>query len=90
MTVQTLLRSLFCFWFFGFFSSDIGRAAWLQEVLTVTPGKLPNFEENTKKFFMEHLHDHEEIRFILDGVGGLLLFMFPSGTVASCNPQNYI
>jgi 1,2-dihydroxy-3-keto-5-methylthiopentene dioxygenase len=35
-----------------------------QEVLTVTPGKLPNFEENTKKFFMEHLHDHEEIRFI--------------------------
>lgn len=40
-----------------------------EEVLTVTPGKLPNFEENTKKFFMEHLHDHEEIRFILDGVG---------------------
>lgn len=43
----------------------------MQEVLTVTPGKLPNFEENTKKFFMEHLHDHEEIRFILDGIGGL-------------------
>lgn len=41
----------------------------VQEVLTVTPGKLPNFEENTKKFFMEHLHDHEEIRFILDGIG---------------------
>lgn len=40
-----------------------------EEVLTVSPGKLPNFEQNTKKFFMEHLHDHEEIRFILAGVG---------------------
>ncbi|XP_024372627.1 uncharacterized protein [Physcomitrium patens] len=40
-----------------------------EEVLTVAPEALPNFEENTKKFFMEHLHDHEEIRFILDGVG---------------------
>lgn len=40
-----------------------------EEVLTVTPEKLPNYEENTKKFFMEHLHDHEEIRFIIDGVG---------------------
>ncbi|XP_024369907.1 uncharacterized protein [Physcomitrium patens] len=40
-----------------------------EEVLTVAPGKLPNFEANTKKFFMEHLHDHEEIRFILDGIG---------------------
>lgn len=42
---------------------------YVQEVLTVAPGKLPNFEANTKKFFLEHLHDHEEIRFILDGVG---------------------
>ncbi|KAG0617701.1 hypothetical protein M758_4G009000 [Ceratodon purpureus] len=40
-----------------------------EEVLTVAPSSLPNFEQNTKKFFMEHLHDHEEIRFILDGVG---------------------
>lgn len=40
-----------------------------EEVLTVAPGKIPNFEANTKKFYTEHLHEHEEIRFILDGVG---------------------
>lgn len=40
-----------------------------EEVLTVAPENLQNFEENTRRFFMEHLHDHEEIRFILDGVG---------------------
>jgi 1,2-dihydroxy-3-keto-5-methylthiopentene dioxygenase len=41
--------------------------------LTVSPSKLPNFDLLTKKFFMEHLHDHEEIRFVLDGVGKLIL-----------------
>ena len=40
-----------------------------EEVLTVAPGKIPNFEANTKKFYTEHLHEHKEIRFILDGVG---------------------
>jgi 1,2-dihydroxy-3-keto-5-methylthiopentene dioxygenase len=40
-----------------------------EEVLTVSPEKLPNYEANTKKFFLEHLHDNEEIRFIIDGVG---------------------
>jgi len=41
----------------------------VQEVLTVAPGKLNNFEALTKKFFTEHLHEQEEIRFILDGIG---------------------
>ncbi len=41
----------------------------VQEVLTVAPGKLNNFEALTKKFFTEHLHEQEEIRFILDGTG---------------------
>ncbi|KAH8975383.1 hypothetical protein BDL97_01G154100 [Sphagnum fallax] len=40
-----------------------------EEVLTVAPGKLNNFEALTKKFFTEHLHEQEEIRFILDGIG---------------------
>ncbi|XP_024391837.1 uncharacterized protein [Physcomitrium patens] len=47
----------------------VSRCYSYEEVITVAPGKLPNFEANTKKFFMEHLHDHEEIRFILDGIG---------------------
>lgn len=47
----------------------------MQEVLTVAPGRLPNFEANTKKFFKEHLHDHEEIRFILDGIGRFIGFL---------------
>jgi 1,2-dihydroxy-3-keto-5-methylthiopentene dioxygenase len=40
-----------------------------QEVLTVSPDTLNNFEALTKKFFTEHLHEEEEIRFILDGIG---------------------
>ena len=47
-----------------------------EEVLTVAPGKIPNFEANTKKFYTEHLHEHEEIRFILDGVGMCSNFYF--------------
>ncbi|KAH9570312.1 hypothetical protein CY35_02G033400 [Sphagnum magellanicum] len=39
------------------------------EVLTVAPDRLNNFEALTKKFFTEHLHEEEEIRFILDGIG---------------------
>jgi cupin superfamily acireductone dioxygenase involved in methionine salvage len=43
------------------------------EVLTVAPDRLNNFEALTKKFFTEHLHEEEEIRFILDGIGTILL-----------------
>jgi 1,2-dihydroxy-3-keto-5-methylthiopentene dioxygenase len=38
-------------------------------VLTVAPGKIPNFEANCAKFWTEHLHKEEEIRFIIEGVG---------------------
>jgi 1,2-dihydroxy-3-keto-5-methylthiopentene dioxygenase len=39
------------------------------DIITITPEHLPGFEEKIKSFFEEHIHDAEEIRFILDGSG---------------------
>jgi len=50
-------------------SIKAGRGYNYEEVLTVAPGKIPNFEANCAKFWTEHLHKEEEIRFIIEGVG---------------------
>lgn len=39
------------------------------DIITVHPDTLPGFEEKIKSFFEEHIHDAEEIRFILGGSG---------------------
>lgn len=39
------------------------------DIITVHPEHLPNFETMVKNFFSEHIHDAEEIRYILGGSG---------------------
>eukprot|EP00934_Nitzschia_sp_Nitz4_P008170 Nitzschia sp. Nitz4//scaffold76_size158648//128423//129339//NITZ4_002566-RA/size158648-augustus-gene-0.152-mRNA-1//-1//CDS//3329557905//8160//frame0 len=39
------------------------------DILTIHPDHLPGYEEKVKAFFEEHIHDAEEIRYILDGSG---------------------
>lgn len=39
------------------------------DVCTISPDKLPNYEEKIKSFFREHIHRDEEIRLCLEGSG---------------------
>eukprot|EP01018_Ginkgo_biloba_P016814 Gb_35556 [translate_table: standard] len=39
------------------------------DVATVAPGMMEDYENKIRYFFQEHLHAHEEIRFVLDGTG---------------------
>lgn len=41
----------------------------IQEVVTVAPNRLANYKQKKREFFKEHLHEHEEIRLILEGSG---------------------
>ena len=39
------------------------------DIITVHPDHLPGFDEKIKAFFTEHIHDAEEVRYILGGSG---------------------
>lgn len=39
------------------------------DIITVHPDHLPGFDDKIKAFFEEHIHDAEEIRYILGGSG---------------------
>ncbi|KAJ2082657.1 1,2-dihydroxy-3-keto-5-methylthiopentene dioxygenase [Coemansia sp. RSA 988] len=40
-----------------------------RDEINISPSLLPGYEEKIKIFFTEHIHEDEEIRFILEGVG---------------------
>lgn len=50
-----------------------------QDIITITPA-MPKYEAKIKSFFEEHIHDDEEIRYILDGSGAP-----PCMSVAACH-----
>lgn len=39
------------------------------DIITIHPDTLPNFDEKIQAFFEEHIHDAEEIRYVLGGSG---------------------
>jgi len=39
------------------------------DIITIHPDKLPGYEEKVASFFEEHIHDAEEIRYIIGGSG---------------------
>jgi len=48
------------------------RAEWgmnYADIITITPEHMPGYEEKLKMFFEEHIHDDDEIRYILGGSG---------------------
>jgi len=40
-----------------------------EDLVDIHADRLPGYEEKIKSFYLEHIHDDEEIRFVVDGSG---------------------
>ncbi|KAJ2900557.1 1,2-dihydroxy-3-keto-5-methylthiopentene dioxygenase [Coemansia aciculifera] len=47
----------------------VDRSYKNRDEINISPTLLPNYEEKIKIFFTEHIHEDEEIRFIIEGAG---------------------
>jgi len=54
-----------CIFFFFLITSGYNYA----DIITIHPDHLPEFDKKIEAFFEEHIHDAEEIRYILGGSG---------------------
>lgn len=45
------------------------RGYTYQDVVDIHKDRMPGYEDKIKTFYEEHIHDDEEIRFVLDGSG---------------------
>jgi 1,2-dihydroxy-3-keto-5-methylthiopentene dioxygenase len=45
------------------------RGYTYNDLVTISPDKLPDYEKKLENFFREHIHYDEEIRFCLEGSG---------------------
>ncbi|KAJ2602642.1 1,2-dihydroxy-3-keto-5-methylthiopentene dioxygenase [Coemansia sp. RSA 1804] len=45
------------------------RKYMTRDDITISPALIPDYEEKIKSFFVEHIHEDEEVRYVLDGSG---------------------
>lgn len=56
--------------------NNVIKIFFFQDNIEVSPEKLVNYEEMIKKFFEEHIHIDEEVRYCLEGSGNVRFHSF--------------
>jgi hypothetical protein len=63
------------------------RGYTYKDIIEVSPDKLPGYEAKIKTFFEEHIHDDEEIRYVLEGSGVFRKFTYYLGNIPLATPR---